>query len=1011
MKLNKLLQNSYRLFMVMMLSVVALPSAFNQLNAAAFPVLSLSGGPQYNNDWYPFDGRMVLAPSPETSSLTEVLVPVFIQNTDENKDNIYSFRIKLKYDSDIFEPVGIQSFHPSLNDPKFTKANPNAEAKFRTVGNDFQFTYDTYEDSKYSALTGFLPGRSKAMKIVGTSSKPLATTIDDQGAYKFYPFFYVKMKVKKRAAVGTPQFESYLMVDGDSVYFNDKLMTGAENYLNLAGKNWFDLTNSGLNKIGRGSIKLVITEKRPEIAFYREPLIGTGTPVAIRSVMGNSEFELVDPITVDYKRLTSTNNVFEYQTRELWIKNLINDSRLNDVIIDSDEPWLSVSIEDNDNYVMPKYISYIDRIETSSSLDGVALTIKCDPNMIKPEIGEVEGTYVGYLTVRSKDGVAQPVKLKVTFIVLRPAYEPHVDSKIVNPTHQGMRINVGRTDNSEVKSLVFGVAPRATNEVDTLMGERAALTLMNSFDARWVPVDATLKAKYPQGFVDALPDITRPDYNSRDIRSIDDTLQSIVYMCRFNTPKYPLFITWDPTDFPEGAILFLKDSATRGQKIALNMREGTVVPNTNLLSYTFTDASMNNFIIEYTLPKIINFVNEDGDPIIKKGWNLLSLPVRPSSASISNVYPNSMNKNAIIFFPSGWEQTERDLVPGQGFFIRYSNIIDSSFAGAQISTIAPENGDKVRIYKGWNLIGALSNPTSVKNISFVSRDNTNPIYSDASIKEYVKKYSYWAYRTNEGYYEVNQLLPGLGYFIKVGYIIDGEENDAKADSIEAYLKITHNLTKSFSNDVINTRDYIYNSSAAVTIRDNGQKSTSVYLSSDKNIDEVSFEMPPVIGDKFFDVRFANNAKLSNNEKSTINLTGVEYPVSISVRNADADLFFYDALTNELLGVIAKNSNSNLEVKSTNGNKINVVKSNVEFNAYPNPVTNTAKVTYTVPEAAMVTVKLFDALGNEVAELVNTYLNANNYSVDFDASNLSSGAYILKVTAGNYSAVRSVTVVK
>ncbi len=197
----------------------------------------------------------------------------------------------------------------------------------------------------------------------------------------------------------------------------------------------------------------------------------------------------------------------------------------------------------------------------------------------------------------------------------------------------------------------------------------------------------------------------------------------------------------------------------------------------------------------------------------------------------------------------------------------------------------------------------------------------------------------------------------------------------------------------------------------INVSDNAQNSSNIYLSNDKNVNARRFEMPPVMGEKFFDVRFANNANLSNNEKSMMNLNGVDYPISISANNVDSDLFFYDAMTNQLLGVIARNSGKNIEIKSTVANKINVEKSNVEFNVYPNPVVNTAKVTYMVPEAGMVTVKLFDALGNVAAELVNTYLNANNYTAEFNASALPSGAYILKVTAGSYSSVRSITVIK
>ncbi len=1013
MKLNKLLQNSYRLIMALVIAAVAFPSSYGQLNAADLPVLSLTGADNGSNqNWYP-DGRLVLAPSPVgsevTNSYTQVLVPVFIKLDPTSTENINSFNIKLKYDARFFQPVGVQSFHPTSFDSKYAQFAD--ENDYLTVGSDFQFAFHTYNDPTYTTTTQFLPNNSMAIRVIGTSSKPLKNM---NGQTTFKPFFYVKMNLLTTALEANPEYQSYLMIDADSILFNDNLRTvGAPNYNNVAGSN-------GSIGIQRSMLGVFITQKRPEIGFYREPLF-TGATLPIRSIVGKVEYELVDPITVDIHR-DVTNEEFrsdigdyEVQRRTVWINNLVNGTRLNEIYVESDQPWLRVKWGAQTEYYTTNYIPWIDRVSTNSSVNGQELTIECNPNLIQPEKDEVEGTYVGYLTFRSKDGLENPTKLKVTFIVLRPAYEPHLYAESVpagqEASHRGIVINVGYADNSDVKQLVFGVAPRATNEIDTLMGERPASNLMATFDARWVPVDAALKAKYPHGFVDGLPDITRPDYNSRDIRSIDDTQESIVYMCRFNTPRYPLVVSWDINDFPEGAILYLKDSATRGTRIAMNMREGNPVPNTGLLSYTFNqDANMNNFIIEYTLPKVISFIDESGRAIIKKGWNMLSLPVRPSNPSIAVVYPNSMNRNALVFFPSGWEQTEKTLVPGEGFFIRYNNFIDSNFSGAKISQISPEYGDKVRIFNGWNLIGALSVPTAVSNISFVNRTENAPADIVEGMRQYVKKYDYYAYEPDKGYYPVNNLLPGLGYFIKVGYKNDDPANKTVANNIEAYLKITPNTAKAFAND--NSDKYsVLNNSTEIKISDNAQKSTSVYLTNDTELEVANFEMPPVFGDYCFDARFNNNTKISKNEKSMLQLNAVDYPISLTAKNADSDLFFYDAMTNELLGVIAKNSGKNIEVKSTRGNKINVVKSDIEFNAYPNPVVSSAKVNYTVPEEGMVTVKLFDALGNEVAVLVNSYLTANNYTVDMNAANLTSGTYLLKVNVGNYSAVRSITVVK
>lgn len=66
--------------------------------------------------------------------------------------------------------------------------------------------------------------------------------------------------------------------------------------------------------------------------------------------------------------------------------------------------------------------------------------------------------------------------------------------------------------------------------------------------------------------------------------------------------------------------------------------------------------------------------------------------------------------------------------------------------------------------------------------------------------------------------------------------------------------------------------------------------------------------------------------------------------------------------------------------------------------FPNPFNPSTKIGYTLPDDAKVTIKIYDILGVEVAELVNETKRAGFYEADFDASNLSSGIYIYRITA-------------
>ena len=69
--------------------------------------------------------------------------------------------------------------------------------------------------------------------------------------------------------------------------------------------------------------------------------------------------------------------------------------------------------------------------------------------------------------------------------------------------------------------------------------------------------------------------------------------------------------------------------------------------------------------------------------------------------------------------------------------------------------------------------------------------------------------------------------------------------------------------------------------------------------------------------------------------------------------------------------------------------------------YPNPFNPSTKISYALPSKGFVTLKVYDVIGNEVASLVNQEQEEGEHNISFDASNLSSGIYFYKITAGNF----------
>ena len=79
--------------------------------------------------------------------------------------------------------------------------------------------------------------------------------------------------------------------------------------------------------------------------------------------------------------------------------------------------------------------------------------------------------------------------------------------------------------------------------------------------------------------------------------------------------------------------------------------------------------------------------------------------------------------------------------------------------------------------------------------------------------------------------------------------------------------------------------------------------------------------------------------------------------------------------------------------------------------YPNPFNSSTKISYSIKEDGLVTLKVYDVLGNEICALVNEVKPKGNYEVEFNASNLPSGVYFYKIHSGKYFAVNKMVLMR
>ena len=79
--------------------------------------------------------------------------------------------------------------------------------------------------------------------------------------------------------------------------------------------------------------------------------------------------------------------------------------------------------------------------------------------------------------------------------------------------------------------------------------------------------------------------------------------------------------------------------------------------------------------------------------------------------------------------------------------------------------------------------------------------------------------------------------------------------------------------------------------------------------------------------------------------------------------------------------------------------------------YPNPFNPSTKINFSIQKPGIVTLKVYNILGQQVATLVNKEMKVGTYTYNFDASRLSSGVYFFSIKAGDFAQTKKMILLK
>jgi hypothetical protein len=157
--------------------------------------------------------------------------------------------------------------------------------------------------------------------------------------------------------------------------------------------------------------------------------------------------------------------------------------------------------------------------------------------------------------------------------------------------------------------------------------------------------------------------------------------------------------------------------------------------------------------------------------------------------------------------------------------------------------------------------------------------------------------------------------------------------------------------------------------------------------------------------------------ITYNEQNAIQYANIGYQVNLNGignrtlrlrlivdSNLESTFSIADRFADE--NVIAK---KNFKQVGYNGN-LTITEYQIEQN-YPNPFNPITTIRYQLPKQSNVVVKIFDILGTEITTLVDEDKPTGIYEVSFNASNLSSGVYFYRISAGDFNSTKKMLLIK
>ena len=370
---------------------------------------------------------------------------------------------------------------------------------------------------------------------------------------------------------------------------------------------------------------------------------------------------------------------------------------------------------------------------------------------------------------------------------------------------------------------------------------------------------------------------------------------------------------------------------------------------------------------------------------MSNGWNLISFPgLHPNSMLADTLYRGKDPLASVYKYTTSGFVGVSTLVNGEGYWLKHSGNRTYNWNGTvQSGILYPKLSyaqvDTIDAFAGWNIIGVYEYqiiPSSVTTIP--AGLITNPFYQ---------------YSPGSGYGIATSLNQGSGYWV---YMQSAGKIVLPNRPVESSAPVA--------------KSYIKENWGKIIVTDASDMSYTLYSSASSE----QLLLPPAPPANIFDVRFSSQSLVENiSSEKVIDIKNAVYPIKI--RAEKNGLIIKDAVTGKVLGSVE--DGKELVITDQAVSKITVsggesIPTEFSLNQnYPNPFNPNTKISYSLPEASDVTLKIFNSLGEEVATLVNQKQDAGRYELNFNSTGLASGMYLYKIQAGSFAQTKKMILMK